>query len=391
MPYQKTCSWPPCGKAFTSKEAKSKYCSHKCSYEASVVVRPLRKCANPDCGIDFEWRRKEATYCSEECAQEARRKKRAGKKQKAAAQDADRDVVTPNEVTDLPSYVPVDDWQNFLKFPFPEAQGPFIPQTHAHRDPWPDQAGKPHTRIGKRIIVIPDTQVKPGISFEYLRWVGLYIAEKRPDIVVHLGDHWDMQSLSTYDKGKKCFEGRRYVDDIEAGNEAMSLLTSQYRGVYKPEEHFLIGNHSERINRATDIQPELTGVIGFHHLNLGGWNVHSFLQVVEIEGIKFSHYFTSGLYNRPVSSAQVMLRVAQGSAVQGHSQKVDMAIHEKTGKIALMCGVCYLRDEEYLGPQGNNCRRQIVVLNEVHEGTFDPMFCSLRYLEARFGRGVESA
>lgn len=242
------------------------------------------------------------------------------------------------------------------------------------------------SRIGRRILVIPDTQVRPGVPLEHLTWAGRYIAEKQPNYVVHLGDHWDMPSLSSYDRGKRCFEGRRYRDDVEVGNRAMKMLTDQYRGIrgYRPQEHFLEGNHEDRIERATQLQPELHGTIGLHDLNLAGWNVRRFLEVLTLEGIKFSHYFTSGLYGRPVASAAVLLRVAAGSAVMGHSQRVDLAVHEKTGAIALMAGLYYQHDEDYLGPQGNHCRRQLVMLNECRNGIFDPMFVSLDYLKSRF-------
>ena len=65
-----------------------------------------------------------------------------------------------------------------------------------------------------KIAVIPDTQVKKGVPIDHLLYAGKYIAEKKPDVIVHIGDHWDMPSLSSYDKGKKSFEGRRYKDDI---------------------------------------------------------------------------------------------------------------------------------------------------------------------------------
>ena len=75
-------------------------------------------------------------------------------------------------------------------------------------------------------LVIPDTQVKPGVPTDNLRWFGLYAAEKMPDVIVHLGDHWDMPSLSSYDKGKRAMEGRRYRADVQAGNDGMALLNA---------------------------------------------------------------------------------------------------------------------------------------------------------------------
>ena len=73
-------------------------------------------------------------------------------------------------------------------------------------------------------LVIPDTQVKPDQSVEHLRWAGQYAADKKPDVIVHIGDHWDMPSLSSYDVGTRSFEGRRYVRDIEAGIAGMEAF-----------------------------------------------------------------------------------------------------------------------------------------------------------------------
>ena len=75
-----------------------------------------------------------------------------------------------------------------------------------------------------RIIVIPDVQVKPGADLSYIRWISSYICDKRPDILVIIGDWADMPSLSSYDVGKKSFEGRTYRDDILAANDALQAL-----------------------------------------------------------------------------------------------------------------------------------------------------------------------
>ena len=73
-------------------------------------------------------------------------------------------------------------------------------------------------------LVIPDCQVKPGHDTSYLGVVGKYAVEKQPDTIICLGDFADMPSLSSYDAGKKSFEGRRYRDDIEATRNAMQIL-----------------------------------------------------------------------------------------------------------------------------------------------------------------------
>ncbi len=57
-----------------------------------------------------------------------------------------------------------------------------------------------------------------------ITWVGKYLVEKQPDVIVQIGDFADMPSLSSYDVGKKSFEGRRYKTDIEVTNKAMQML-----------------------------------------------------------------------------------------------------------------------------------------------------------------------
>ena len=90
-------------------------------------------------------------------------------------------------------------------------------------------------------LVIPDTQVKPGHSTAHLKWAGEYAAEKKPDVIIHIGDHWDMASLSSYDVGKKSFEGRRYTRDIRAGLNAMDHFIAPT----KEEKNRLRGNKQQ--------------------------------------------------------------------------------------------------------------------------------------------------
>lgn len=239
-------------------------------------------------------------------------------------------------------------------------------------------------RLGKMHMVIPDTQVKTGVNTDHLEWAGNYAAEKRPDVIVMIGDWFDMPSLSAYDKGKLAFEGRRYVDDVKAGRKAMERFLGALPSDYKPRLVFTMGNHEHRIIRYVDNNPEFSGKFSFDDLGLDeyGWEVHDFLKPVLIDGIEYCHYFTSGVMGRPVSSAATLLRERQRSCTQGHVQHTDVAIHKKTQQIALFSGTFYSHDEHYLGYQGNVQRRQIIIKHEVDgEGHYDPMFVSLKFLE----------
>jgi hypothetical protein len=249
----------------------------------------------------------------------------------------------------------------------------------------------------RRHLLIPDTQVKPGIGTEYLNAIGNYAAAKRPDVIVQIGDFADMASLSSYDRGKKSFEGRRYKNDIQAAKDAMwdlmrPIFAERQRRVdnkkkqWNPELHLTLGNHEHRIDRAVNDSPELDGVIGISDLGYSGfgWTVHDFLVPVTIDGIVYCHYFVSGPMGRPVGTAQRLIMTKHQSCIAGHQQGRQIATGFRAdGKqlTSIIAGSCYEHDEDYMGPQGNKHWRGIVMLNEVDDGSFDEMFISLDYLK----------
>lgn len=248
-------------------------------------------------------------------------------------------------------------------------------------------------RVGRVHAVIPDIQLRPDVPMEHLGWIGNYLVEKRPDVILQIGDFGDLVSLNSYAVGKAESEGRRYIDDVEcvkAGERALTKPMHKYNSgrkvKYQPERHITLGNHEHRITREAESNPKLIGTISVNDLGFreAGWKVHDFLKVVKIDGIEYSHYFVSGAMGRPVSSAAALLRTRQCSATMGHVQRVDMAIHPTTQNIALFSGICYLHDESYLTPQGNNTKRGIWMKHEVHDGTYDPMFVSLEFLKRNY-------
>jgi hypothetical protein len=250
-------------------------------------------------------------------------------------------------------------------------------------------------------MVIPDTQVKPGVPFNHLSWAGQYAADQKPDVIVHIGDHWDMPSLSSYDVGKKSFEGRRYTADIEAGNVAMDvfmapILTEQQRlrdnkkKLWIPRLIFTLGNHEHRIERAVENDAKLEGLIGYDDFNLKeyGWEVKPFLEPVIVDGIAYCHYFTSGVMGRPVASPKLMLQKKHMSTVMGHVQDREIAYDRKAdGKriTGLFAGIYYMHDEEYLNPQTNGSWSGVWIFHEVNDGAFDEMPVSINYLKQKYG------
>lgn len=159
-----------------------------------------------------------------------------------------------------------------------------------------------------RHLIIPDTQIKAGVPTVHMDWVGWAIQEYEPDSIIHLGDHWDMSSINRYSaKGSKDKEGARILDDIEAGNKALTRL-SKAMGDYVPKNQIILrGNHEQRLLDYVSANPEVEGIIGHHLFNdvQHGWKpieyFHGSPNAVDIDGVQYAHYFANPNTGKPIS------------------------------------------------------------------------------------------
>ncbi len=237
--------------------------------------------------------------------------------------------------------------------------------------------------MASNILMISDTQTKPGQEWPHLSKLSAFIIRRRPDVIVHIGDHRDMPSLSTYDKGTKKAEGKTVYQDIAAGNAAMDVLlhdlkclqAKQRRNkekLYKPRLVFCIGNHEERIMRHVNANPELHGFLDYSKLNLKGWEVYDYLEVARIEGILFSHYFANPGTGKPIGGTiQNRLNKIKESFAQGHQQtfQFDKCHTLNRTLLGVVAGAFYIHDEGYMGPQGNRQHwRGVTMFNQAQNG-----------------------
>lgn len=249
-------------------------------------------------------------------------------------------------------------------------------------------------------FLLPDCQVKPGVPLDHLEWAGKYVAEKKPEVIVCIGDFADMASLSSYDVGKKSFEGRSYKQDVDVAHEAMDLFLSpiinlqaqQRRNkekIYRPRLVLTLGNHEHRIPRAIEDDRKLDGLISIKDLPYQNWEVYDFLEPVVIDGICYSHYFSSGVLGRPVTSARMLLTKKHQSCVAGHQQGRDIAYGQRadgTNMTAIISGSFYQHHEPYLNPQTNSHWHGVWMFHDVNNGQFDELPISLFYLKNRYGK-----
>lgn len=259
-------------------------------------------------------------------------------------------------------------------------------------------------------LLIPDTQVRPGVCINHLNALGHYIVHKQPDVIVQIGDFADMHSLSTYDQGRKAGEGARYREDIDAAQRAMEVLfepINQYNArkrrnkekLYRPRMVLTLGNHENRINRHANQYPSLSEWLSPGDLDYErfGWEVYPFLAVVNIEGILYAHYFPRNANGnivqttRGAPNARVQVQREQCSSTSGHLQGLSFHVQQLLNRrvYGLIAGSFYMHEEDYLSPQGTAYWRGIVYKHEVENGNYDPMFVSIDYLLKNYWDGNE--
>ena len=239
-----------------------------------------------------------------------------------------------------------------------------------------------------KILVVPDTQVKPETDVKFLYAIGKEIVDRRPDVIVHLGDHWDMPSVSSYLNQRQA-EGQRVMEDIHAGHLGMQQLLEPLRRlqtkqrlkkkkVYKPRMVFTMGNHEERLERFVGNNAVLQGVSDFelkHQIEGYGWETYDFKDPVTIEGVAFCHYFYNPMTGRPYGGqCPSKLNNIGTSFVAGHQQGFQFAekIIPTGGRImGMVAGSSYLEDEGYIGPQANHHWRGVVILSDVKDGVYN--------------------
>ena len=251
--------------------------------------------------------------------------------------------------------------------------------------------------MAKKHLVIPDTQVKPNVPLDHFTALGNYIVEKQPDVIVHIGDHWDMPSLSSYDEGKAGFDQRDYRADIDTGNEAMRLMfapidayNKRRKKKYEPRLVFCMGNHEERVNRATESanSARFRNVVTQDDFDLDRWKTVKFLTPVKIDGIFYCHYFVAPRSGRAYGgNAHYKLNKLKFSFCMGHVQDKDSAqeyLNNGQTIRGLQAGTFYQHDEEYHGFQGGHYWRGIHMLHEVRNGNYDHMEVSMDFLRKRY-------
>ena len=245
----------------------------------------------------------------------------------------------------------------------------------------------------KRILVLPDSHAHPSYSNERFVWAGKLIHDIKPDVVVNIGDMFDFPSLCFHSKPME-LEGARYEADVNAGLDAQEKLFNEVRKHKKklPRFVFCLGNHDIRPDRWVAENPLFEGKISLKDLQLSSfpWNdVVPFLEPIEIQGIDFVHYVTSGLMGRPVGGqhpAWTIIKKRNKSTVVGHSHVTDFKIDMTPGRslMGLACGSYVDYRAGYAGPANDMWSRGVAILDNAEDGLYDFQWLSMPKIKAEY-------
>jgi predicted MPP superfamily phosphohydrolase len=243
--------------------------------------------------------------------------------------------------------------------------------------------------LGKTILVIPDSHAKPGISNERYDWLNKLILDRKPNYIVELGDFADMESLSSYDKGKLSGQNRHVGNDIDWAVDARKRLSAgildrQKQLLKNKHKPWLIkmialgGNHENRVDKYVNDHPEMLGVLkqDVSDAAKNGWEWHPFMEKTTIEGITFCHYFHNGM-GKPlggVMPARTLTQKLYTSTVSGHSHIWNhYSDVTATGRRinGLVAGCYFGHEEAYARHSNATWDRSVTILHNVVDGDYD--------------------
>lgn len=256
-----------------------------------------------------------------------------------------------------------------------------------------------------KILVVGDCHVEVGESIERFRCLGKFLEERKPDIVVLIGDFLTLDCLSSWNENKRLtMEGQRYSKEMALGRKALTYLFEEV-GKYnqrqkknrKPKYHprfiYIEGNHEQRLRRYVDQHPELEGMLDvYKDLGLDAYKAEwvSYEDYILINGIQFCHipFAKNGKPAGRQAICKQALELSAQSVVFGHTHKWGAEnIHRTGGKHlqqALNVGCFFEHQPDYVAGAPSDYWKGVVMLSSYSEQRFDVETIALSRLKQEY-------
>jgi hypothetical protein len=231
--------------------------------------------------------------------------------------------------------------------------------------------------------------------------VGNLINAIRPEVFIHLGDAWDLESLCSHNSAL-AFENKRYKQDLAAGAEFFEVMFDPIRKCrqrWRPEKTvMLLGNHEIRTRTYVAEHPHFQDFISTQNFELGNW----FTRVIDYDGAVPGRFFSDGICFTHFA-ANAMGRACAGthlphnllnllgcSVIVGHNHLFQYAsrVRGDGRRITAISAGCLISPEaapfSYAGTQQTQWNSGCLILRNVHDGQFDMEWVSLERLRREY-------
>lgn len=257
--------------------------------------------------------------------------------------------------------------------------------------------------MSKTVVVFTCSHATPEVNNDRFTWLGSFIYDLRPDMVIDLGDGADMKSLNTYDtRYPQAVVAQNYGEDIECYNDAQERLRWKFKWARKKKPYWVgfEGNHENRIKKAISLDPRLEGSkygISFSHLNTKYWfnDYHEYSNsapsLVSYDRIVYGHYVGSGNYGSAMSTKHhgySLVEKLACSATVGHSHKFHYyrkADAQPTPISGLVCGCYKGKEEAWAGQANREWSSGVAIKRYVENGDYDLQWVSMKALQREYG------
>jgi len=254
--------------------------------------------------------------------------------------------------------------------------------------------------ISKTFVVFSCAHAEPNGNNDRFSWLGDFLYDIKPDIVIDLGDGADMKSLNSYDTRKpEAIVSQNYERDVNCYLDSQERLRHKFKlnRRKKPTWVGFEGNHEHRIKKAIETDPRLEGQkygISFRHLQTNTFfnEYHEYKNsapsIHPYGGVDFAHYFASGNFGSATSGihhAFSLINNRHRSSVCGHSHKRNLYFKDGPGSVGMVVGCYKGKEESWAGQANSDWWKGVVVMHDVSNGRFEPQFISMKMLEREYG------
>lgn len=254
------------------------------------------------------------------------------------------------------------------------------------------------------ILVVPDAHAHPHVSNDRFKWLGRFIVENQPEVVVDIGDWGDLVSISKYTEPCSPTLDEE-IKTIRESNKLTFGAIQRYNNThqrarkkrfYRPKIIRTMGNHDDRrISDWLKNHPDDSNKLTFSNLGFGNYDeeIVPFLKPKLFSGISFCHYFYEKDPRYAISDAHALNSKKHMSCIQGHTHTRDYAEAVRADGIRIQSVIvgCYLDPNDkspqaYAGPQGiARSWSGLVMLRDVNEkGEYDVEFIGVDRIKREY-------